>query len=185
MMKKQISKISLLSAMLVATMVNAQEFYTCVPKRNWWSDLIKDGVEKGVTEGKKEIEENKWETIIDLTTDSNPVELKQALLPGKYRVTVAVAGVGMDGEKKVRIFTLDKKEEFKACIEVSGGNGGDKYSIGKATYIGGGGGGGGGSYFEIGEVKLLLKGGDGEDATQEKAGKGASPDGYIKIEKWK
>ena len=30
--------------MLVAGVVNAQEFYTCVPKKNWWKDTIKEGV---------------------------------------------------------------------------------------------------------------------------------------------
>ena len=34
MINKRISKITLLSAMLVTGVVNAQEFYTCVPKKN-------------------------------------------------------------------------------------------------------------------------------------------------------
>ena len=44
MMKKQISKITMMASLLVATMVNAQEFYTCVPKKSWWSDIIKSNV---------------------------------------------------------------------------------------------------------------------------------------------
>ncbi len=43
-MMKKTSKITLLIAMLVATMVNAQEFYTCVPKKSWWKDTINESV---------------------------------------------------------------------------------------------------------------------------------------------
>ena len=44
MINKPVSKITVLSAMLLAGVVNAQEFYTCVPKKNWWKDTIKESV---------------------------------------------------------------------------------------------------------------------------------------------
>lgn len=43
-MMKKTSKITLLSAMLVASTINAQEFYTCVPKQNWWRSTIQTSV---------------------------------------------------------------------------------------------------------------------------------------------
>ena len=61
MMKKQISKISMMASLLVATMVNAQEFYTCVPKKNTCDnslkfsniDELKQAIADGVAQGMK------------------------------------------------------------------------------------------------------------------------------------
>ncbi len=82
-MMKKTSKITLLSAMLVATMVNAQEFYTCVPKKSWWGDVIRENVEKGVRKGQRQ----EWNhiTTIDFTkiiNDGNRNENNLSIYPG-------------------------------------------------------------------------------------------------------
>jgi len=59
MIKKQISKITMMASLLLAGMVNAQEFYTCVPKKSWWSDVMTESVEKGIDKTKVK----KWRLI--------------------------------------------------------------------------------------------------------------------------
>ncbi len=47
-MIKTTSKITILASLLVATMVNAQEFYTCVPKKSWWKDTMGESIRNNV-----------------------------------------------------------------------------------------------------------------------------------------
>ena len=91
MMKKQISKVSMLASLLVAGIVNAQEFYTCVPKKSWWGDVIRENVEKGVRKGQRQ--EWTYITTIDFTKIINDDNLNKDnlsifngfLSPGTYR----------------------------------------------------------------------------------------------------
>ncbi len=131
MINKQISKITLLSAMLLAGVVNAQEFYTCVPKKSWWKDIMTESIK----DGQKKI----WSKIIDLQITSPLDKFKGWLQPGNYRVTAAAAG----GVEEIGEFTLIKTSEFKACVGAGGGNGG----IGNWGRGGGAGGGGGGKGY--------------------------------------
>ncbi len=114
MMKKQISKVSMLASLLVATMVKAQEFYTCVPKKSWWIDVVKSGQKKS------------WDKIIHLTPSSRQSQFKQYLQPGRYKVKAAGAG----GREEIKEFYLTTTKEFKACVgrmgsdEQENGNGG-------------------------------------------------------------
>lgn len=64
-----------------------------------------------------------------------------------------------------------------------GGGGG---AGGYASFVSGGGGGGGGSYFEVGNTRMVLQGGNGlqGELLNTDGGKGAGPDGYVIIEKW-
>ena len=86
-MIKTTSKITLLSAMLVATMVNAQEFYTCVPKKSWWGDVIRENVEKGVRKGQRHITTIDFTKIInDRNLNENNLSIHPSFLsPGTYR----------------------------------------------------------------------------------------------------
>lgn len=127
MKNNRISKITILTALFIGGIVNAQEFYTCVPKRNWWLDIVREGNLK-----------NKWELIINLTPNLNIELYKQKLYPGKYRIYIAAGG----GDEIVKEFTLDKVEEFKACV----GAGGEAGSYGVGNFGRGGNGGGGMGY---------------------------------------
>ena len=233
MINKRISKITLLSAMFVAGVVNAQEFYTCVPKKSWWGDVIKSNVPSASDIANALPKTNpapnnplSWQTIISLKPSSYQDEFKQTLYPGKYRVSAAAAG----GARVIEEFTLTVPTEFKACVGESGGDakgktggqgggvmgynglyggygkgspgsGGSSSMIvpdrgigGSGCYRGGdggnytyrdtgygAGGGGGGSYFQILDIELVLKGGDGEKGGY-LGGSGAKPGGYVKIE---
>ncbi len=114
MMKKQISKISMLASLLVATMVNAQEFYTCVPKKSWWSDVMSNSVAQGIKEEKKQSLK-----IIHLTPKSKQEEFMQVLEPGRYRITATAAG----GEIHKQEFLIAKPSVFKACVGERGEDG--------------------------------------------------------------
>ncbi len=135
MIKKQISKISMLASLLVASTINAQEFYTCVPKKSWWKDVMTESVEKGIRKGNLK---GVWKKIIHLTPTSPLKDFQQPLYIGKYRLTAAAAG----GSEEIRYFNLDKETEFKACVGAGGGGGGGGNRF--SGYCGGGGGGGGG-----------------------------------------
>ena len=79
MIKKQISKISMFASLLVATMVNAQEFYTCVPKKSWWKDIMTESVEKGIDRTKVK----KWILVEEFYVGSDkPFPLNS----GKYKL---------------------------------------------------------------------------------------------------
>ncbi len=104
MMKKQISKISMLASLLVATMVNAQEFYTCVPKKSWWGDVIRENTSNSlqnadklaeiIANGIKNARKEEWSLVA--TVDLNSKEEKEdtvqdirisgsLFIPGKYK----------------------------------------------------------------------------------------------------
>ena len=256
-MIKKTSKITLLSAVLLAGVVNAQEFYTCVPKKSWWIDVVKSGQKKS------------WDKIIHLTPSSGQSQFKQYLQPGRYRVKAAAGG----GQEEIKEFYLTKVYEFKACVGRMGsdeqengnggkggggmgyngvyrggdggvggetiqdsmwgkegtngnigggyggagqaGKGGEKGLVkvlvidgadgqggygGTGCYGGGGGGGGsgstdgvmrggggqgggGGSYFQVADVELILKGGNGERYREFIPGESFNLDGYVIIEK--
>ncbi len=63
-MIKKTSKITILASLLVATMVNAQEFYTCVPKQNWWKSTIQMSVPNSSTELNSLIKEMREQKIL-------------------------------------------------------------------------------------------------------------------------
>ena len=172
MKNNKISKITMLASLLVAGMVNAQEFYTCVPKKDWWIDIVKQA-------NKKE-----WKEIIHLTSSSHQNNFTQTLNLGRYKVRISTDGSGFREEE----FILNKSEEFKACVgsNSGGGNGYNGSYKGGITDITGYGEGevgkrnsvalyggkgcyggyilentkisGGGSYFSIADVKLILSG---------------------------
>ena len=210
MKNKKISKISMVASLLVAGIVNAQEFYTCVPKKDWWIDVVREGSKRWIK--------------IDYGIGNTE------LLSGKYRIR----GAGAGGPEKIKEFTIENRTEIKeVCIgksgkdsnDSSGGKGGETVCVnyegklsggifkndscsllrigdggnkgvgkeygcdgvkgtGKYTTTcedRGGGGGGGGSYATIGDMEFKFSGGDGMSCSN--GGKGASPDGYVIIEK--
>ena len=134
MKNNKISKITMIGSLLVTGIVNAQEFYTCVPNDDWVKNLVKETIKK-----------TQWKKIIHLTPASNLSEFKQTLPAGKYRVIASGAG----GSEQIREFTLNSSYEFKACVGQAGednknsnggaGGGGLGYD---GIYCGGGGGGG-------------------------------------------
>ena len=101
-MKNKISKIILAASLLASGITTAQEFYTCVPKRDWWIEMVREGSKK-------------WKKIIHLTPQSPQSDFQQTLQPGKYKVIAAGGG----GEPETKEFTLTSSQEFKAC---AGGN---------------------------------------------------------------
>ncbi len=248
----KISKITILASMLTVNLVAAQEYYTCVPKKDWWANIVKQNVPNASDIRqivKEEVIKNLNWRPINLTPNSEVIEFQQKLQPGKYKVIAAGAG----GEEEERIFILYTATKFKACVGGKSENGTDggyyyaggfsgkggdgkgykgEYKGGKGCYddgvnwicrdgsgygegvagkagkylksagstggiggkgcygggaggtgYGGSGGGGGGSYFEIGNLKLILKGGDGKNGSEGKGAEGILTDGYIKIEK--
>ena len=153
MINKRVSKVTLLSAMLIAGIVNAQEFYTCVPKKSWWKDTIKESIPseeilkeikeslsnnfqnadklaeiiaKGIRNSKKTV----WKKIVDLKITSPISDFKQVLQPGYYRVTAAAAG----SQEVIKEFSVITPSDFKACVGAGGGGG-----RGYDGYYGGGG----------------------------------------------
>ena len=159
MINKRISKITLLSAMFVAGVVNAQEFYTCVPKKSWWGDVIKSNVPSASDIVNALPKTNpapnnplSWQTIISLKPSSYQDEFKQTLYPGQYRVSAAAAG----GERVIKEFTLTVPTEFKACVGASGVD-----AEGKEGGRGGGGMGYNGLYGGYGKGEF---GKDGSDS---------------------
>ncbi len=156
MKNNKISKITILTALFIGGIVNAQEFYTCVPKRNWWLDIVREGNLK-----------NKWELIIDLTPNLNVELYKQKLYPGKYRIRAAGAG----GKEELKEFTIKETATFKACVGRGSGAGG--YGFG---YDGRGGNGGGGMGYK-GAYDGGLGGQHGENAY---TGQGLPGSGYGK-----
>ena len=122
-----------------------------------------------------------WVTKIDLRITSPISAFKGSLGPGKYKVKA----VGAGGTEKIREFTLTQTSEFKACVGAGGGGGGGGggSSFNGSSGSGGGGGGGGGSYFQVADVELILKGGDGKPSNGNNGGDGAGPDGYVIVER--
>lgn len=55
MKNNKISKITMVASLLVVGIVNAQEFYTCVPKKDWLKNTIKESV--------KEQKKEEWKLI--------------------------------------------------------------------------------------------------------------------------
>ena len=138
-MKNKISKIILMASLLASGITTAQEFYTCVPKKDWWLDIVREGNKK------------QWKKIIHLTPQSPQSDFQQTLQAGKYRVTAAGAG----GEPETKEFTLTTVSEFKAC---AGASGGDGTTASYKEFSGGGGGGGGGNGYNG-----IYKGENGKD----------------------
>ena len=163
-MIKKTSKITMITALVLAGVVNAQEFYTCVPKKSWWKDTIKESIPsqeilkeikeslsnnfqnadklaeiiaKGIRNSKKTI----WKKIVYLKITSPISDFKQVLQPGYYRVTAAAAG----SQEVIKEFSVTREQEFLACVGAAGGNGGKSRGVG--YYSGGGGGGGGRGYM--------------------------------------
>ncbi len=125
----KINKKILLASILVTNLVAAQEYYTCVPKKDWWLDVVREGSKK-------------WKKIIHLTPQSKQEEFQQTLQPGKYRVTAAGGG----GKPETKEFTLTTASEFKACAGEKG-----KDPVGDT----GGEGGGGRGY--LGDYEMHIK----------------------------
>ena len=57
-MKNKVNKITMLTVLLVTGIVNAQEFYTCVPKKSWWENIVKNNC--------KNSNHSKWNLIKDV-----------------------------------------------------------------------------------------------------------------------
>ena len=149
MINKRISKITMVTTLLMAGVVNAQEFYTCVPKKSWWKDTIKESVPSANDIANAMPKSNNqpvsWSTILNLRPSSYQDEFKQTLYPGKYRVSAAAAG----GERVIKEFTLTVPTEFKACVGARGGE-----PSGKKGGYGGGGMGYDGAYGGYGKGKF-------------------------------
>ena len=82
-MKNKVSKITMLTALFVAGMVNAQEFYTCVPKKSWWENIVKNNC--------KNSNHSKWNLIKDVNFSNviNQItEVKFNISPGKYKLVI-------------------------------------------------------------------------------------------------
>ena len=104
----KMNKKVLLTSLLVTNLVTAQEFYTCVPKKDYFLELIREG-------------NKKWNKIIHITTQSKPEEFRQTLQPGKYRVR----GAGAGGTEEVYEFNAYSKKELDFCVGISGEDGKD------------------------------------------------------------
>ena len=143
-MKNKISKIILIASLFATGLANSQEFYTCVPKKNWVSlEEMKELLKTIKTNTPPPIPKNGvWKEKILLTPDSIQSEFKQTLQAGKYKVTAAGAGT----KPVVREFILNEAAEFKACAGLRGEyGGGTQYDENVYDGIGGGAGAGGGS----------------------------------------
>ncbi len=90
-MMKKTSKITLLSAMLLAGVVNAQEFYTCVPKKSWWGDVIKSNVPSASDIAnaipKPQAPTSNWRLIKIIEKVEN---VNLTLEPGKYKFILKI-----------------------------------------------------------------------------------------------
>ncbi len=104
-MMKKTSKITIIASLLVASVVNAQEFYTCVPKKSWWKDTMgesirnnvpsADSLAEAVAKGMKSLQKDEWQLItrIDFSkilndsnlSSQNLVVSDSFLLPGSYK----------------------------------------------------------------------------------------------------
>lgn len=88
MMKKQISKITMMASLLVASAINAQEFYTCVPKKSWWVDTMSESIRNSVPSANaiaKAVNNPKnkpstWKFVREI--ESGSIELQS----GKYKI---------------------------------------------------------------------------------------------------
>ena len=153
----KINKTILLTCLLVSGLANSQEFYTCVPKKDWWDSMIKSNTitQSDIKKIVKEQHVKRWNEIIHLTPHSAQREFKQVLPAGKYRVIAAAGG----GEKHVKEFSINTHREFKACVGEAGKdgvNGGHTSSSGGQGFKGGGGMGYDGRY----EGGTIIKSGD-------------------------
>lgn len=172
------NKIILIASLFATGLANSQEFYTCVPRKNWVSlEEMKELLKTIKTNTPPPIPKNGvWKEKILLTPDSIQSEFKQTLQAGKYKVTAAGAGT----KPVVREFILNEAAEFKACAGLRGGErGGVQKDENVYDGIGGGAGGGGGSGIGYNGVYsgVLKKGYTGEDyrlirGIKGKAGKG-------------
>ena len=97
-MNNKVSKITMLTALFIAGIVNAQEFYTCVPKKSWWNEMIKsnvpntDNLTKAIAKEITNIQHQSQLKVLDLRITSPLKDFKGFLDPGKYRVRAAGAG---------------------------------------------------------------------------------------------
>ncbi len=96
-MIKKTSKITILASLLVAGMVNAQEFYTCVPKKSWWKNTMSESIKSSVlsandianavAKGIKESNKKEWR-LVNIFTSSWSSRIDFPLSAGKYKVIV-------------------------------------------------------------------------------------------------
>ncbi len=98
----KINKKILLASMLVTNLVSAQEYYTCVPKKNWWLKIVKEGTKKF--------------GIIKFFTNTSLSEkyFKESLEPGRYKITLSTG----EGVLITKEYILDERYDFDACIGV-------------------------------------------------------------------
>ena len=119
MMKKQISKITMMASLLLAGMVNAQEFYTCVPKKNTIMNININNVDelaKAITKGVKEnTQEEQWKIVDKFILKDY---CRHDLPFGKYKIKIC---------NEERIFEPMANVYDIVCISVDSDKGGRRY----------------------------------------------------------
>lgn len=85
---KKLSKIIIFTGLLVSRVIVAQEFYTCVPKKDWWIDIVREGSKKE-WELVEEIKISYQEKTYDIYVNNNKFKLfskyKVVLKAGEYK----------------------------------------------------------------------------------------------------
>ncbi len=177
MKHKNTSKLTILSCLFFGTIANAQNFYTCVPKK---SSLKKMIIEDDFKTAESLIDDEVfWSLIItNRTLGSLPAGIYKVVVAGGSGGNggdageVGGYGYGGRGEIKKQVFYHDKLTSYAACIGSHG-------EIGEyGTEGGSGGGGGAGSAFKTGAIHLLVSGGGGGGGDSHHGGGGGGGGGY-------
>ena len=138
-MIKKSSKITILASLLIASTINAQEFYTCVPKKSWWKDTMgesirnnvpsADSLAEAVAKGMKSLQKkDEWQLItrIDFSKILNDSNLNSQnlvvgdsfLLPGNYKFKLLLKNEsGVLLGSFITITTLNNNEKL-FCFEI-------------------------------------------------------------------
>ncbi len=175
MKHNNITMITLITSLLIPTITNAQNFYTCVPKDDWFNKKFDTRMlyEKFET-AKTQINDNRmWQLIASNQT-------KGFLEKGVYKVVVAggsggngggagpsscgwdsSGGSGGNGHVEREVLILLKKSSFTAVIGSRGYDGSNGGKVWRGSSRGTNGGNGGSSELNIIDVQKYTAAGGG------------------------